>query len=196
MHILAVYAEGQFANEDCAKYWTSGILSGHEPFLQRPHRTTIRNLIYRICESLRDKLRLLLTPLKHISITIDGWKARSNISFLMMTGHWISPSWQPMSCTLAVQPLSKRHTAKHLADEVHLYISCTTWHNWLIQLLFRLNVFWRMWDSLEHSCQRQTTMLRTLFWPWTPFQERWFGATPICWILQFRMLSRRPSHLG
>ena len=90
-----------------------------DPNYRLPHRTTLRNLVFRICGVLRDKLRLLITPLKCLSIPIDGWTSRSNISFLVMTGHWISLSWIPMECTLAVQPLDKRHTAKHLAEQVN-----------------------------------------------------------------------------
>lgn len=78
----------------------------------------MRDLVYRICNYLREKLKLLLTPLKYLSISIDGWKARSNFNFLMMTAHWITKEWEPKTCTLAVHPLDVKHTAENLAARV------------------------------------------------------------------------------
>ena len=159
------------------------------PSYHVPHRTTIRNLIYRICNSLRDKLRLLVSPLKYLSITIDGWKSRSNISFLMMTGHWISPSWQPMSCILAVQPLSRRHTAEHLAEEVTMKYLVKI--ELITRCIFRRNEFWLTWDSLDSYCQRPTTTRPILSLLWTVFQEKLFGVTHIFSIWQYKTRSMK-----
>lgn len=81
-----------------------------------PDRTTIRVYVQKICSHLRTMMKEVVSKLPSLSITIDGWKSRSGLKYLVVTGHWITPEWIARNCTLAVHPLSRRHTTANLAD--------------------------------------------------------------------------------
>lgn len=152
-----------------------------------PHRTTIKSYIDRIYEVMKQKLRLLLSPLKTLSITIDGWKSRSNFSFLVMTGHWISDDWIPMSCTLAVHPLSQSHTAEHLAEQV--------WIEFLFSLflILRRTVSWMMLDFEELYSPRRTTMPPILLLRWVVSLETSLGVMHTFWTSPSRIHLNKPT---
>ena len=50
------------------------------------------------------------------NLTLDGWTASNNHSFLGITVHWVDSEWVLWAKLLAFKPLSKSHTAQNLCD--------------------------------------------------------------------------------
>ena len=53
-----------------------------------------------------------------ISITIDTWTSRNQISFLDITAHWISITWNQQETLLDFCQLKGPHSGENLSEEL------------------------------------------------------------------------------
>ncbi|KAL0217580.1 hypothetical protein RCL1_008161 [Eukaryota sp. TZLM3-RCL] len=86
-----------------------------------PCRRTLRKWIVeenlQLKQIVIEKLKCL--PVK-VSLTVDGWTARSGNSFIAVTAHWIE-DWKPQQILLCIRQMKSSHTAlnsAHLIREV------------------------------------------------------------------------------
>lgn len=83
-----------------------------------PHANTVRRQIKQLNSlhhfNLIEKLKLV----EHISITCDFWSNRSSKSFLVMTGHYLSASFELYSTVIDFSYFEQRHFAECIANEI------------------------------------------------------------------------------
>ena len=82
-------------------------------------RRTITVKLESIVAEKREKIKLLLTGAKHVSVTVDIWSDRRMRGFLGVTGHALSTSEgvQQNSYLLACNRFKGSHTGEQMCDE-------------------------------------------------------------------------------
>lgn len=83
-----------------------------------PSRKYIKeSIIYNIYSKVRNNILNELNDVQFISFTVDGWTATtSNVSFLSVTGHWITKEYKQRTAVLRVVPFTTTHTAENISN--------------------------------------------------------------------------------
>ena len=63
----------------------------------------------------KTKLKEMLSSVRRVSLTIDGWTTNNHISLLGITVHWINNEWMLRERVLALEKLEGEHSGEYLA---------------------------------------------------------------------------------
>ena len=90
-----------------------------EPGYKVPSATHIAQIVHQKHELgkriLKEKLKLEANGL---AFTTDIWTSCSNDSYISLTAHFITHSWQMVSCILATSPFPGQHTAVNIIEKL------------------------------------------------------------------------------
>ena len=90
-----------------------------EPGYKVPSATLIAQIVHQKHELgkriLKEKLKLEANGL---AFTTDIWTSCSNDSYISLTAHFITHSWQMVSCILATSPFPGQHTAVNIIEKL------------------------------------------------------------------------------
>ena len=90
-----------------------------EPGYKVPSATHIAQIVHQKHELgkriLKEKLKLEANGL---AFTTDIWTSCSNDSYISLTAHFITHSWQMVSCILATSPFPRQHTAVNIIEKL------------------------------------------------------------------------------
>lgn len=83
----------------------------------------IPDIYNRICE----KIKLNLKDCQYVSLTSDIWTCKNtNISFISITGHWITSDWNKKNAILNCESFEGSHTGMSIAEKILKLLN--TWH--------------------------------------------------------------------
>ena len=82
--------------------------------LRIPMRRTIRGHIQETFVKEKTKLKEMLSSMRRVSLTIDGWTTDNHISLLGITVHWINNEWMLRERVLALEKLEGEHSGEYL----------------------------------------------------------------------------------
>lgn len=75
------------------------------------------NIVQEIYEKVKRVIEEEINVARHLSLTSDGWTVNSaNISFLSLTGHWITKNFEQTSVVLGVSSLQASQTAINISE--------------------------------------------------------------------------------
>ena len=95
-------------------------VAGLDPSYVLPSRTTLtRELLPQLYDKIIDEVKANLAKAEYITLTTDGWTSRTTESYIAVTAHFISDSWEMRSCLLECFKYGESHTAENLKDELH-----------------------------------------------------------------------------
>ena len=57
-----------------------------------------------------------ISQVSHVALTIDLWTSRTTESYITITCHFLSATWQLRSLVLETLKFNLSHTAEHIAD--------------------------------------------------------------------------------
>ena len=83
--------------------------------LRIPMRRTVRDHIQETFVKEKTKLKEMLSSVRRVSLTIDGWTTDNHISLLGITVHWINNEWMLRERVLALEKLEGEHSGEYLA---------------------------------------------------------------------------------
>jgi hypothetical protein len=85
------------------------LVSSLEPRFKLPARTTLSGcrLHTLFAETLESAWKKEVNVERVFSVTVDGWKSRSNMHLIGITAHYINTDWQFMSLPLDLVPLAQ-----------------------------------------------------------------------------------------
>ena len=78
-------------------------------------RRTVRGHIQETSVKEKTKLKEMLSSVRRVLLTIDGWTPDNHISLLGITIHWINNEWMLRECVLALKKLEGEHSGEYLA---------------------------------------------------------------------------------
>lgn len=91
----------------------------------------------------------ILSEVKDISITCDGWTSPSNVAMLGVTAHWIDENFKMQNIILALKPIDGPHTGVNLATL-------------LKNILDKFNITDRLYCITADNASNNTTMGQSL----------------------------------
>jgi len=100
---------------DFAKKGMQDFLQVALPGYKPPSRTTVAKSLKNKYKKYRCNLKEVLSKIDYIGLTSDMWKSRSGSNFLCLTGHFLNPSFEMVSLTLAFRRFYNRHTSENLS---------------------------------------------------------------------------------
>ena len=89
-----------------------------EPGYVMPSRKTIKNLVYYKHEQGNKQLIDLLSTTTSVSLTTDIWTSMANEAYITISAHWISPSWEVISCVLDTKEFPDSHTGVAIPEKI------------------------------------------------------------------------------
>jgi hypothetical protein len=84
-----------------------------------PHPNTVRRSLKHLCTVHRGRLIEQLRGVEWMSITCDFWSNRLAQSFLVLTGHYLSATFQLNNVILDFVHFEQRHLAENIASTIH-----------------------------------------------------------------------------
>ncbi|GET02882.1 zinc finger BED domain-containing protein RICESLEEPER 2-like [Rhizophagus clarus] len=82
-----------------------------------PSADTVKNYIMTFYENSHKKIALILqNTSSKISFTIDAWTSSNNYSFLGITAHWVTESWELKSILLDFIKLERPHSGANIKE--------------------------------------------------------------------------------
>ena len=60
----------------------------------------------------------LIDLLSSVSLTTDIWTSMANEAYITISAHWISPSWEVISCVLETKEFPDSHTGVAIAEKI------------------------------------------------------------------------------
>ena len=84
-----------------------------------PHPSTVRRSLKQLYKFHSVRLTERLHEVEWLSITCDFWTNRVAKSFLVLTGHYLSSTFELKNIILNFSHFDQRHFADNIADEIH-----------------------------------------------------------------------------
>ncbi|CAF1541267.1 unnamed protein product [Adineta ricciae] len=116
--INAVIVDGRCFS-DFRKSGFSRFLEYTVPGYKPPHSNTVRRWIKHLSTIHRSSLSEKLQNVEYMSITCDFWSNRSSKSFLVMTGHYLSKSFELNSTVIDFSHFEQRHFSDNVANVIY-----------------------------------------------------------------------------
>ena len=99
------------------------IVSNIEPVgFRPPHRNTVTRSLKRLKNIHLKKLVAQLKEAQSIAITTDFWTDQKAVSYICLTGHFFSQTFDLKSKVLVFAPYHERHTAVNISSELELHL--------------------------------------------------------------------------
>lgn len=93
------------------------------PGYQLPCRKTVSKILSERHVAGKRELTQKLTECDSLSITTDAWTSLCQEAYLAVTCHHVGPDWKLKTNLLATRPLTERHTAVNLAEEINATVA-------------------------------------------------------------------------
>lgn len=89
-----------------------------EPGYVMPTRKSVKKMIFNMYEQSKSKMIDLLHDASSISLTTDIWTSLSNDAYISLSAHWISDSWELVTCVLAAKEFPGSHTGVAISEKI------------------------------------------------------------------------------
>ncbi|XP_021609034.1 zinc finger BED domain-containing protein RICESLEEPER 1-like [Manihot esculenta] len=86
------------------------------PYYQKVSRATARKDYFSAYEIEKMKVKVLLKDTDKVSVTIDLWKSKQQISYMVVTAHFVNSEWKLQKCTLNFCDIPSPHTGVVICD--------------------------------------------------------------------------------
>ena len=93
-----------------------------DPSYQIPSRKHLMSVLHDLRDEVREGLQNKVRAANSVAITIDFWSSMAMQSYLGMTVHFVSHEWVLQSYVLQTKQMCESHTARNIADELHLIL--------------------------------------------------------------------------
>ena len=95
-----------------------------KPGYKVPTATYIAQVVHRKHEAGKRLIKEKLTAdSTSLAITSDIWTSCANDAYISLTAHFITNTWQMVSCILATSPFPGHHTAVNIVDKLKEIVS-------------------------------------------------------------------------
>ena len=100
-------------------------VNGLQPKFEVPGRHWLTDTaIPELYDDIRRQIKADLTEAQWISFTTDIWTANyTNVSFMSLPAHWISPAFERKMAVLHIQEFSESHSAENIASRLRAMLS-------------------------------------------------------------------------
>ena len=87
-----------------------------DPRYELPSRKSIMRMLPNAYDKKVEEIKKEISQVSHVALTSDLWTSRTTESYMTITCHFLSPTWELKSLVLETLKFNLSHTAEHIAD--------------------------------------------------------------------------------
>ncbi|CAF1384341.1 unnamed protein product [Didymodactylos carnosus] len=88
------------------------------PGFRPPHRNTVQKNLKRLRQSATQKLKQQLRSVDFLGVTSDFWSDARNVSYLVLTGHYVDKKFRLKNTIISFSSFSERHFGYNIAQAI------------------------------------------------------------------------------